>query len=131
MKVLVVDDTLDIANTLAFLLRNWGHEAEFAVNGHAALTIAQRQRPDVIFLDLGLPDFEGFTLARRLRTTPELAASRIIAITGRTSDDDESRAIEAGCERLLRKPIDPAFVQDLVSGKVSQPEKLLRFPRKR
>src|SRR5581483_8447954 len=108
MKVLVVDDTLDIANTLAFLLRNWGHEAEFAVNGHAALT-----------------------LARRLRTTPELAASRIIAITGRTSDDDESRAIEAGCERLLRKPIDPAFVQDLVSGKVSQPEKLLRFPRKR
>jgi DNA-binding response OmpR family regulator len=70
----------------------------------------------VILLDMGLPDFDGVTLVRRLRRISDLATTRIIAITGRTSDDDEARAIAAGCERFLRKPVDPKVLDAVLSG---------------
>jgi CheY-like chemotaxis protein len=112
-KVLVIEDSLDTAHTLSYLLRDSGYEVEYAINGHSALAIAERMKPDVVLLDLSLPDFDGFTLARRLRRLPEHKA-RIIAFTGRVGDDDERNAVAAGCERLLRKPLAPQMVEKLI-----------------
>jgi len=116
LRVLVIEDSLDTAQTMIYLLRDSGHIVEFAINGYAALSAAERHKPDVILVDMGLPDFDGVTLVRRLRRIPEVANARIIAITGRTSDDDEARAIAAGCERFLRKPVDPKVLDAVLSG---------------
>jgi CheY-like chemotaxis protein len=116
LRILVIEDSLDTAQTMIFLLRDSGHMVEFAINGYAALTVAERQKPDVILVDMGLPDFDGISLIRRLRRIPDVANARIIAITGRTSDDDEARALAAGCERFMRKPVDPKVLDAILSG---------------
>lgn len=118
-KVLIVEDSLDTAQTLAHLLRDSGHKVEYAINGRAALSIAERLQPKVVLLDLTLPDFDGFTLARRLRRVHGMEDVRIVAITGRVSDDDEERAVEAGCERLLRKPAQPDAVIRVIEDEAS------------
>lgn len=112
-RVLIVEDALDTAQTLSYLLRDAGHEVEFAINGYAALEIAKRQRPDVILLDIGLPDFDGCELVKHLKRLPGLEATRIIALTGRVSDD-EQRALQAGCEQFLRKPVPVAVLETLL-----------------
>src|SRR5204862_2592810 len=91
-KVLVVDDNLDHVHSIAMLLRSRGHQVDYAINGIVALHLAQRFKPQVVLLDLGLPDTHGAELARQLRRDPELKKIRIVAITGRTSDEDHRRA---------------------------------------
>lgn len=115
-RILLIEDSLDTAQTLSFLLRDIGHSVEFAINGYAALTVAERQRPQVVLVDMGLPDFDGISLVRRLKRMPGLEEARIIAVTGRVSDDDERRALAAGCERFLRKPVDPRVLEAVIAG---------------
>jgi CheY-like chemotaxis protein len=112
-RVLVVDDSLDTAQTITYLLRDAGHLCEYAINGNAALEMAKRHRPEVIFLDIGLPDYDGIKLARDIRRTPGLAQTRIVAITGRICDDEE-RALEAGCTLFLSKPVDPRTLEKVI-----------------
>jgi CheY-like chemotaxis protein len=113
-RVLIIEDNLDAAQTLSYLLRHAGHAVEYAINGYAALEMAARMLPDVILLDIGLPDFDGCELARRLRRRPGLEAVRIIAMTGRESDD-EQRARAAGCESFFRKPFSVEVLDALIS----------------
>ena len=77
---------------------------------------ARSFRPDVILLDLGLPDIGGDQLARQLRFEPGLERMRIIAISGRSDDAVRRRAEAAGCEAVLAKPIEPAKLEQLLSG---------------
>jgi CheY-like chemotaxis protein len=116
MRVLIIEDSLDAGYTASYLLRHSGHSVELAINGYAALSIAEWQRPEVVLLDIGLPDFDGVALVKRLKKIPGLQGTRFIAITGRVSDDDEARAIGAGCERFLRKPVDPTVLEAMVNG---------------
>jgi CheY-like chemotaxis protein len=113
-RVLVVDDNLDTAETLRFLLRDMGHEVEFAINGRAALECSRRFRPDLVFLDLGLPDFDGCELARLMKAEAGAERLRIIALTGRASDEDRQRARDAGCDEFIVKPLDPRFLESLL-----------------
>jgi CheY-like chemotaxis protein len=113
-RILIVEDSLDTAQTMTYLLRDAGHQVDFAINGYAALEIARKQRPDIMFVDIGLPDFDGVELARRLKRMPGLEHVRVIALTGRVSDD-EARALQAGCEQFLRKPLDPRTMEKLIS----------------
>ena len=113
MRVLVVEDSLDTAQTMTFLLRDAGHFVDFAMTGRAALEMAKRDRPEVIFLDIGLPDYDGCKLARDIKQVPGLANARIVALTGRNSDD-EDRALEAGCSLFLAKPLDPRTLEKVV-----------------
>jgi DNA-binding response OmpR family regulator len=113
-RVLVVDDHLDTAESLSYLLRDMGHEVEFAINGYAALEIAAKFRPEIVFLDLVLPDFDGCDLSRLLRLRAA-APMRIIAFTGRGSDEVRRRAEQAGCDEYLLKPLDPRLVEGLLS----------------
>ena len=100
---------------MAMLLKMMGHEVEFAINGFAALDIARRFRPQVILLDIGLPDFKGYNIARQLKWEQDLTNSRIIAITGRPMEEVRRKALEAGCEGVYAKPIAPALLEALVS----------------
>jgi DNA-binding response OmpR family regulator len=106
----VIEDDLDTAQTLAFLLRDFGHEVHYAINMSAALSIASRFLPQVVLVDLGLPDGEGTDVARRLRRHPQMKGSRIVAITGRGLEHRDE-ALKAGCDEFLRKPVDPDVLE--------------------
>ncbi len=105
-RVLVVDDSLDTLHSVAYVLRDMGHEVEFAINGNAALEAARRFLPEVVLLDIRLPDASGWEVARRIKGEPQGHAVRVIAITGRTLEGDRLRSLQAGCEEHLLKPLD-------------------------
>jgi CheY-like chemotaxis protein len=112
--VLIVEDNLDAVHSMSVLLKMMGHEVEFAINGFAALDAVRRFRPEVILLDIGLPDFKGYNIARQLKWDEQLHP-RIIAITGRSMAEVRQKALEAGCEEVFAKPIDPATLEELLA----------------
>jgi PAS domain S-box-containing protein len=103
-RILVVDDNRDGADTLAEFLENLGHETVCAYDGPEALRVADRFRPEIVLLDLGLPVMDGFEVARRLRESG--APPKLIAITGYGQHSDRARTQEAGFDLHLVKPID-------------------------
>jgi DNA-binding response OmpR family regulator len=105
-RILVVDDDLDTAQTLAVMLREMGHQVEFAINGRAGLEAARRFRPDTVLLDMVLPDLDGSDLSRLLRIQAEPEQLCIVAITGRAGEAARERAVQAGCDEFLLKPLD-------------------------
>jgi DNA-binding response OmpR family regulator len=111
---LVVDDEIDTAQSLAWLLRDMGHTVEFAMNGRGALKVAGRFTPEIVLLDMVLPDMDGVDLSRLLRIQAQPNPIRIIAVTGRRSDSIRRSAIEAGCEHFLLKPLDPKLIESLL-----------------
>jgi CheY-like chemotaxis protein len=114
-RVLVVEDDLDSVHSMAQLIKMMGHEVQFAINGFAAIDIARTYRPDIIILDIGLPDFKGDQIARQLRYEPGLENTRMIAISGLPQENLEQRAREAGCAEFYRKPMDPAKLEELLA----------------
>lgn len=118
-RVLVVEDNLDSVHSMATMLKMMGHDVQFAINGFAAIDAARRFKPDVILLDIGLPDFKGDEIARQFKYEPGLEKVRIIAITGLPMADVEGLALEAGCEKVFAKPIDPAVLEELLAKRKS------------
>ncbi|HEY1289572.1 MAG TPA: response regulator [Burkholderiales bacterium] len=114
-RILVVEDDLDSVHSMAMLIKMMGHEVQFAINGMAAIDIARTFRPDIIMLDIGLPDFEGDQIARQLRYEPGLESAHLIAISGLPEEHLESRALRAGCAEFYRKPIEPAMLEALLA----------------
>lgn len=115
-RVLVVEDNLDSVHSMAILIRAMGHEVQFGINGFAAIDVARRFRPDVILLDIGLPDLKGDELARQLKYEPGLEHTRLIAITGLPANEVRPRALEAGCEALYVKPMAPQVLEELLAN---------------
>lgn len=115
-RILVVDDNIDHVQTMAVLLHDMGHEVRFALNGESALREARGFVPEVVFVDLGLPEMNGSDLCRQLCSEPSLRATRLFAITGSGRQEDWESAIAAGCERLLLKPVDPMFLKSLLGS---------------
>ena len=105
-RVLVVEDNLDSVHTLAYLLNDMGHSVEYAINGYVALDVAKRFRPDVALLDLGLPGIDGYAVARRLRDDPTGRGLRLVALTGYGLPEDRERALAAGFDAHVVKPVD-------------------------
>jgi CheY-like chemotaxis protein len=114
-RILVVEDNLDGVHSLVLLLRDMGHEVDYAINGYAALDMASRTRPEIVLLDLNLPGLSGFDVCRRIKTNPALKATRIIALTAYTQDEYRQRATAMGCEHYLVKPVDPRELEKLLS----------------
>ena len=106
-RVVVIDDNYDDVRTTALYLQSMGHKVDYAINGYAGLDVAMRFRPDVVFVDLRLPDVDGATVAREIRNEPGLRSVRVFAITGSVQQEDWDRALEAGCEQVFIKPVDP------------------------
>jgi CheY-like chemotaxis protein len=113
-RVLVVDDGLDAVHSMAMLIKMMGHEVQFAINGFAALECARRFKPEVVLLDINLPDFKGDEIARQLRWEPGLENLRIIAISGRSDEETRRRVQEAGAEEFVSKPVDPIELERLL-----------------
>ena len=115
--VLVVDDNVDTANSIAMILRHAGHDVHVAHDGLKALEMARQIRPEFVFLDLGLPALDGFEVARALRREPGLQGVRIIAITGYGQEADRRKGQDAGIDQHLLKPVDPAFLESLLGAR--------------
>ncbi len=106
LRVLVVDDNIDAAETLGALLEFSGHQVRLAHTGAEALTMAAAQLPQVVFMDIGLPDISGYEAALALRAMHDMAGARIIALTGWGALSDKERSSAAGFDQHLTKPVD-------------------------
>jgi signal transduction histidine kinase len=115
-RVLVVDDNRDAADALAEALEHSGHDVRVAYDGPAALLAAAEFRPRLALLDLGLPDLDGYEVARRLRESREHEALVLVAVTGYGQDADRRRSAQAGFDRHLVKPVSVADVLELASS---------------
>jgi len=113
-RVLVVEDNLDSVHSMAILVKMMGHEVQFAINGFAALAVARDFRPDIVLLDLGLPDFNGCEIARQLRYEEALRHTRFVAISALPAQQYRELALKAGCHDFYAKPIDPQVLERLL-----------------
>jgi two-component system CheB/CheR fusion protein len=113
--VLVVEDNLDAATTMQMLLQLLGHKAEVAYTGRAALRLAGAQRFDIVFLDIGLPDMDGYELARRLREETGLTDVPMIALSGHGGEEDRRRSRAAGIDTHVVKPMPPDVLARLLA----------------
>jgi two-component system, chemotaxis family, CheB/CheR fusion protein len=116
LKILVVDDSRDAADTCAILLELSGHHVQTAYTGQRALELAESFRPHVLLLDIGLPDLDGYQLAKRIRATPWGRGAVLIAVTGWGQEADRRRAFEAGFDQHLTKPIAAETVESLMQS---------------
>ena len=114
-RILVSDDDVDGAETLAIVLRVAGHDVQIAHDGPATLKTAADFRPDVVFLDVGMPGMDGFETARLLRQSAELDKTVLVALTGYGREEDRQRAADAGFDHFLVKPTPPKVLIDIVA----------------
>ena len=105
LSILVIEDNADTRDVLKLMLEVKGASVETAENGEQGLRAAERLRPDIVLCDIGLPDIDGFEVARRIRARTDLAVSRLIALTGYGQAEDMRQAIKAGFDAHLTKPV--------------------------
>ena len=117
LRILMVEDNADTAEMTALALRLHGHEVRIALDGPTVLRMAQVQRPDVVLLDIGLPQMDGWEVARRLRkqTGPGEKPPLLIAITGYGGRENERRSKDAGIDLHFVKPVDMEELQGILS----------------
>ena len=114
-RVLIIDDRPDAARTLDALVHEMGHRTAFALNGEAALDLAKALQPDVIFVDLVLPDIEGHDLIRDLRALPGLERTMIYVVSAWGSPEIRRGSREAGADGHFVKPMDTALLERLLA----------------
>lgn len=117
LRILVVDDNADTADTLAELLKLNGHDARSECDGPSALDVALAFQPEFILLDIGLPGMDGYEVARRVRQAPELSKATLIALTGYGQEQDRQKSRSAGFDHHLVKPVDPEALLALFASK--------------
>ena len=115
LRVLIVDDNVDLVEVLELQVEQLGHEVRCAYDGQAAISLALTYRPHVVLLDLGLPGMNGIDVARELRRHPETAEARLVALTGWGQADDRRKTLEAGFDHHLTKPSDPQTLEALLA----------------
>jgi CheY-like chemotaxis protein len=115
-RVLLVDDNADAADSLRLVLELQGHATEVAYDSASALLAVERFAPECVLLDIGLPIVDGYETARRIRTLPGGDAIRVIAITGWGQQEDKERALAAGFDAHLTKPVDSAALSALLAN---------------
>lgn len=108
MKILVIEDNQDNRELITFILEHAGHEISSAVDGVEGIEAAKEQQPDLILLDLALPEMDGWEVAKKLKSDPTTSDITLVALTAFTAPHDKRRAMEAGCDAYYSKPINAA-----------------------
>jgi PAS domain S-box-containing protein len=116
LRILVVDDNQDAAETLVTFLKLEGHSVGVAYGGLAALNAFESTMPEVVVLDIGMPEIDGYEVARRVRQLPSGQPVKLVALTGWGQAEDKARALEAGFDKHLTKPVDLDRLADILSG---------------
>jgi len=116
LRVLIADDNRDAADSLAMLLSLDGHDVRTAYSGHTAVSLAQTLRPDVVLLDIGMPELDGYATGSAIRQQRGGADICLIALTGWGQEDDKRRSREAGFAMHLTKPVDPDRLRSTLVG---------------
>lgn len=114
LSVLLVEDDADGRQALSELLRTWGHTVRVAADGETAVEVANRHAPEVALVDIGLPGIDGYAVARRIRREHPRPPPLLVAMTGYGQPEDRDRALEAGFDLHLVKPIRPALLAQLL-----------------
>ena len=114
-RVVVIEDNPDIRETLRTLVTMWGHEVAMAGDGRSGLELVLHDRPDVALIDVGLPAMSGYEVARTIRRTLPDGQMRLVAVTGYGQPSDRERALEAGFDAHLLKPIAPDILEGLLA----------------
>jgi two-component system CheB/CheR fusion protein len=118
-RILVVDDNPDMTESVKLLLEMHRHEVQIAHDGATAIEIAEQFSPEVVLLDLGLPQMNGHETAQRLREMPQTRHAVIIALSGYGQEEDKKRSLEAGFDEHLVKPAAPQHILQAVQRKSS------------
>ena len=113
-RALVVDDSADIAFMMVMILQHAGYEAAMTVSAIEALALVQREHFDLIISDIGMPQMDGYAFAENVRALPAYATVPMIAVTGFAEYDDRDRALSAGFNTHLKKPVDVVKLLELI-----------------
>jgi len=119
-RVLIVEDNVDNFELVRFVLARAGYEVLSAANGAEGVTVALRESPDLILMDLSMPEMDGWDAAKQLKSDDRTRKIPLLALTAHTLPGDRKRAMEAGCDGYISKPINVASFEKLVSTLVRQ-----------
>jgi CheY-like chemotaxis protein len=136
--VLVIDDNRDAADLIGAFAEKWGHKSFVAYDGEDGLRLARQVFPEVVFIDIAMPNIDGFQVARQLRAEAQFAKTVLIAFTGYATDEYKSKADAAGFDAFLPKPADAEDLRCALELKGEAAEKeelpakppLINFPQK-
>ena len=117
IRILIVEDNEDNQDLMRFLLERAGYEVTTVENGREGIEAARRDNPDIILMDLSLPELDGWSAAREIKADPVLAKIPLIAVTAHTLAGDRRKALEAGFDSYISKPIN-IHMFDVTVGKV-------------
>jgi CheY-like chemotaxis protein/anti-sigma regulatory factor (Ser/Thr protein kinase) len=118
-RVLLVEDSADLRESMKILLELMGNTVIAAADGRTAIETARREEPDTVLIDIGLPDIDGYEVAQALRKDPRTRNLRLVALTGYATPEHRDRALRAGFDQHLAKPIDADQLQQALSGEPS------------
>jgi CheY-like chemotaxis protein len=119
-SILLVEDNETIRSAFALLLEESGYLVEQAVSGADALDRAASADPDLVLMDLGLPDMNGLEVTRRLKKDPQTSRSAVVAITGRALETDQKACFDAGCSAYVAKPVDTRLLLKIIEEELGK-----------
>jgi CheY-like chemotaxis protein len=122
-RILIIEDNEDNFQLVRFLLERDGFEVISAVNGREGVETAIREKPDLILMDLSMPEMDGWTAAQKIKAEPETKAIPLLALTAHTLPGDRMRALEAGCDGYISKPINVEYLIKTVSSSIGKARK--------
>jgi CheY-like chemotaxis protein len=119
-RILVVEDDMDNYELVRFVLERAGYDVFLAVNGRDGVSAARLQKPDLILMDLGLPEMDGWSAAQKIRADETTKSIPLYALTAHTLPRERLRALNAGCDGYLSKPIHMDTFLTMIEGAFSQ-----------
>ena len=119
-RILIVDDNLTNLKLVAYLMRSKGYEVATAVDAESAVDAIRTAKPEVILMDVQLPGIDGLELTRRLKSDPVTADIKIIAVTAYAMKGDQDKAVAAGCDDYVTKPIDTRTLPETIARHLSE-----------
>ena len=121
--MLVVEDNFDNLQLIRFLLEQAGYTVLEAHNGLEGIAAAQRENPDLILLDLSMPEKDGWSMAREVKSDPRLAAIPVVAVTAHALPGDRKKALDAGCDDYLSKPLNVSAFRETIARVINERRK--------